>query len=84
MEFKSGPNPENVRAVKCLIMSDSLWDAACGLGVIYHHYVPTLELAFTDTLCESQQSKEWSDKDLSESILFEVGDSGLKSKHASQ
>lgn len=54
MEFKSGPNPENSRAVKCLIVSGSPWEAACGLGVICHHYVPTLELAFTDTLCESQ------------------------------
>lgn len=54
MELKSGPNPENSGAVKCLIVSGSPWEAACGLGVICHHYVPTLELAFTDTLCESQ------------------------------
>lgn len=61
MEFKSGPNPENSRAVKCLIMSGSPWEAACGLGVIYCRYVPTLELAFTDTLWESQETKRGSD-----------------------
>lgn len=54
MEFKSGSNPENLRAVKCLTESGSPWETACGLGVIYHHYVPTPELALTDTLGERQ------------------------------
>lgn len=44
MEFKSGPNPENTRAMKCLTVSASPWEAACGLDAIDHHCAPALEL----------------------------------------
>ena len=50
LHIKRSSNSENSRAVKCLTGSGSPWATACGLGVIYHHYVPTPELASADTV----------------------------------
>lgn len=52
------PKSREFKSCEMSDVSGSCWDAACGLGVIYYHYVPTLELAFTDALCESQSTKE--------------------------
>lgn len=54
MEFKSGPNPENAGAMKCLIVSGNPWEAAVAWVSSTITMYPTLELAFTDSLCESQ------------------------------
>lgn len=62
IELKLSPDPENSSAVNCLIVCDSPWDTACGLGVTYYHYTASPKLTLSETPHNSQWSKEWSNK----------------------